>query len=294
MAHENVAGGIPVRPFLLAADLGHTRPAKSFATDSNPIPHSPAATFDIVKVVICRIHNDRAARLAGGVLNFCPAECGIDLGRMHRGGRATGEAHYCNGENTVSQDAMTQSAHGKRLSLRRGEIKKGECVVARGFWPLAQSEAMSAFGDKADITLRLCTIGFLFRRRRSGRFAPADCFPGTILVSIPDASNDNVGDHTHDRGNDQRHQELAHGCGPLITEQRKPVLCVSLRGCRGPIGRMSAIGTKRTSPSALHMSAFDRKRTSDRRTPALRHRPRRVGSAWVAEEAQGHLSRLIV
>ena len=60
------------------------------------------------------------------------------------------------------------------------------------------------------------------------------------------------------------------------------------------ISGMSAIGTKRTSPSALHMSAFDRKRTSDRRTPALRHRPRRVGSAWVAEEAQGHLSRLIV
>ena len=47
---------------------------------------------------------------------------------------------------------------------------------------------------KADITLRLSTIGFLFRRRRRGRFAPADCFPGTILVSIPDASNDNVGD----------------------------------------------------------------------------------------------------
>ena len=32
-----------------------------------------------------------------------------------------------------------------------------------------------------------------------GRFAPADCF-GTILVSIPDASNDNGGDHTHNRG----------------------------------------------------------------------------------------------
>ena len=88
---------------------------------------------------------------------------------------------------------------------------------------------MSACGGKADITLRLCTVGFLFRLRHSGRFVPTDCF-GTILVSFPDAPNDNVGDQTHDRGNDQRHQELAHGCGLLITEQRKPVLYVSLRG----------------------------------------------------------------
>jgi hypothetical protein len=131
-------------------DLGHTRPAKSFATDSNPIPHSPAATFDVIKVVIRRIHNDRAARLAGGVLNFCPAECGIDLGRMHRGGRTTGEADHCNGE----QDAMTQSAHRKRLSLRRGEIKKKETVCGgAGFWPLAQSGAMSAFGGKGGIAI---------------------------------------------------------------------------------------------------------------------------------------------
>ena len=82
---------------------------------------------------------------------------------------------------------------------------------------------MPAFGQ-AETTLRLCIIGFLFRLRHSGRFAPADCFTGAILVSIPDASNDNVGDHTHDRGNDQRHEELAHGSGLLIAEQRKPVL----------------------------------------------------------------------
>ena len=91
--------------------------------------------------------------------------------------------------------------------------------------------AFAAFGGKADIALCLRTIWFVFHRRHSGRFAPADCFPGTILVSIPDASNDNVGDHTHDRRNDQRHQELAHGCGLLVTEQRKRVLSVSLRGC---------------------------------------------------------------
>ena len=90
---------------------------------------------------------------------------------------------------------------------------------------------MSAFRGKANITLRLRPIGFLFRLRHSGRFAPADCFPGAILVSVPDASNDNVGDHTHDRGDDQHHQELAHGIGLLTTEQRKPVLYPSLRGC---------------------------------------------------------------
>ena len=88
---------------------------------------------------------------------------------------------------------------------------------------------MSACGRRADITLRLCAVGFLFRVRYSGRFAPTDCFV-TILVSFPDAPNDNVGDQAHDWGNDQSHQELADGCGLLITEQRKPVLYVSLRG----------------------------------------------------------------
>jgi hypothetical protein len=87
---------------------------------------------------------------------------------------------------------------------------------------------MSAFGGKADITLRLCIVGFLFRLRHSGRFAPTDCF-GTILVSFPDAPHDNVCDHTHDWGNDQGHQELAHVCGLSITEQPKPVLFVSPR-----------------------------------------------------------------
>ena len=77
----------------------------------------------------------------------------------------------------------------------------------------AHTDECPLLGGKADITLCLCTIGFFFRLRHSGRFAPPDCFPGAILVSIPDASNDKVGDHTHDRGNDQRHQELAHGSG---------------------------------------------------------------------------------
>ena len=63
----------------------------------------------------------------------------------------------------------------------------------------ASAPHMSAFGGKADITLRLCTVGFLFRLRHSGRFVPTDCF-GTILVSFPDAPNDNVGDQTHDGG----------------------------------------------------------------------------------------------
>ena len=40
----------------------------------------------------------------------------------------------------------------KRLSLRRREIKKGSACGGTGFWPLAQSEAMSAFGGKADGT----------------------------------------------------------------------------------------------------------------------------------------------
>ena len=58
---------------------------------------------------------------------------------------------------------------------------------------------MSACGGKADITLRLCTVGFLFRLRRSGRFVPLIA-SAPVLVSFPDAPNDNVGDQTHDRG----------------------------------------------------------------------------------------------
>jgi hypothetical protein len=104
---------------------------------------------------------------------------------------------------------------------------------------------MFACGGRADITLRLCTVGFLFRLRHSRRFAPTDCL-GIILVSFPDAPNDNVGDQTHDRGNDQRHQELAHDCGLLITEQRKPFF----------VRFATAIGTKRTFLFALHMSAI--------------------------------------
>jgi hypothetical protein len=54
-------------------------------------------------------------------------------------------------------------------------------------------------------------------------------FADTIFVSFPDASNNNVGDHTNDRGNDQHRQELAHGLRALQTqEQRKPILRYSL------------------------------------------------------------------
>src|SRR5674476_256578 len=52
-------------------------------------------------------------------------------------------------------------------------------------------------------------------RRRSGGVASPDYFTATILVSLPDESNDDVGDYAHDRGNDQHHQELAHGCVPF-------------------------------------------------------------------------------
>ena len=97
------------------------------------------------------------------------------------------------------------------------------------YWPRCASYVREIRGRQTFIAIRLCTVWSLFRLRHSGRFAPTDCF-GTILVSFPDAPNDDVGDQTHDRGNDQRHQELAHGCGLLITEQRKPVLYVSLCG----------------------------------------------------------------
>ena len=83
--------------------------------------------------------------------------------------------------------------------------------------PQGTALVMSAFGGKADVTLRLCTVGFLFRLRHSGRFVPT-------TASAPFSSRSQMrrtmmlGNQTHDRGNDQRHQELAHGCGLVITE----------------------------------------------------------------------------
>ena len=94
---------------------------------------------------------------------------------------------------------------------------------------------------------RLGSLAFRVARRRRTRF-------GTILVSIPDASNDNVGDHTHDWGDDQRHQELAHGSGLSITEQRQPVLRVSLRGCP----RRSVTQSDIASVVVLHRNVFSR------------------------------------
>jgi hypothetical protein len=145
------------------------------------------------------------------------------------------------------------------------------------YWPRCASYVREIRGRQTFIAIRLCTVWSLFRLRHSGRFAPTDCF-GTILVSFPDAPNDDVGDQTHDRGNDQRHQELAHGCGLLITEQRKPILYVSLRG----VGRMSAIGTKRTFHFSLHMSALGGKADT-----ALSRRGSAIPSKLSAKFARG-------
>jgi hypothetical protein len=59
----------------------------------------------------------------------------------------------------------------------------------------------------------LCIGARLFRRRRFGGVASHDD-AGTIFFSLPDASDDDIGNHTHNGGNDQRHQELAHGSVP--------------------------------------------------------------------------------
>ena len=71
VAFENFFGGIPVRPFLLAVDRGHTGPAKSFATDGNSITPSLSTALHVVEVMVQWIHNDGAARLSRGVLNVC-------------------------------------------------------------------------------------------------------------------------------------------------------------------------------------------------------------------------------
>ena len=73
VAFENFFGGIPVRPFLLAVDHGHTGPAKSFAADGNSITPSLSTALHVIEVMVQWIHNDGAARLSRGVLNVCPA-----------------------------------------------------------------------------------------------------------------------------------------------------------------------------------------------------------------------------
>ncbi len=148
----------------------------------------------------------------------------------------------------------------KLTARRRGDRVDGgmSAIGPKQTWALALH--MSACRGRADITLRLCIVGFLFRLRHSGRFAPTDCF-GTILVSFPDAPNDNVGDHTHDRGNDQGHQELAHAAAFQLPNSVSLFCTFRHVG----VGRMSALrlqmGVKRTCPLAAHMSAFDPKRT---------------------------------
>jgi hypothetical protein len=44
----------------------------------------------------------------------------------------------------------------------------------------------------------------------SGGVASVDCFTG-ILVFLPDKSKDDVGNHAHNRRDNQHHQKLTHG-----------------------------------------------------------------------------------
>jgi len=67
-----------------------------------------------------------------------------------------------------------------------------------------------------------------------------DCFTGTILISLPDESKDDVGDHAHDWGDDQHHQELAHGCVPSQNSVN-----LTLRFSSGPVETAGTLDTTR-------------------------------------------------
>ena len=67
-----------------------------------------------------------------------------------------------------------------------------------------------------------------------------DCFTGTILISLPDESKDDVGDHAHDWGDDQHHQELDHGCVPSQNSVN-----VTLRFSSGPVETAGTLDTTR-------------------------------------------------
>jgi hypothetical protein len=112
VAFENFFGRIPVRPFLLAVDHGHTGPAKSLAADGNSITPSLSTALHVLEVMVQWIHNDGAARLSRRVLNVCPAVGWIDIREAGRRARAAGETqHRTGGRSTRNQDTTAQNAH---------------------------------------------------------------------------------------------------------------------------------------------------------------------------------------
>src|SRR5258707_1042492 len=126
VAFENFLGGIPVRPFLLAVDRGHTGPAKSFAADCNSITPGLSTALHVVEVMVQRIDNDGAARLSRGVLNLCPAVGWIDIRHAGRRARAPGETqHRTGGRNTRNQDTTAQDTHIIKLSAPLGFKSRG-------------------------------------------------------------------------------------------------------------------------------------------------------------------------
>src|SRR6266404_3935753 len=143
VSFENFFGGIPVRPFLLAVDHGHTGPAKSFAADGNSITPSLSTALHVVEVMVQWIHNDGAARLSRGVLNVCPAVGGIDLRQASRRARAAGETqHRTGGRSTRNQDATAQNAHIIKVEPTRFRNQE---VLYRSIPSLASSPKSGSF-----------------------------------------------------------------------------------------------------------------------------------------------------
>jgi hypothetical protein len=142
VAFESFFGGIPVRPFLLAVDHGHTGPAKSFAADGNSITPSLSAALNVVEVMVQWIHNDGTARLLRGVLNVCPAVGWIDSGQAGRA-RATGETqHHTGRRSTRNQDTTAQNAHVIKLEPIRFRNQE---ALQRSIPSLASSPKSGSF-----------------------------------------------------------------------------------------------------------------------------------------------------
>jgi ribbon-helix-helix protein len=109
---------------------------------------------------------------------------------------------------------------------RRDVVARLQVARGRG-QPVERDQFLPRVGLSKATAHCLRVGGCPFRRLHSGRIAPPGYFTGTVLVSLPNEPNDEVGDHAYDRGDDQRHQELAHGCCLPITKQLKPVLHLS-------------------------------------------------------------------
>src|SRR5262249_23217689 len=83
LAREHFLRRIPVRPLLLVVHIGGARPAEALAPDADPVANGLAAVLHEIKVMVLRVDDDGAGRLAASIRDRRAYEGGIDVGHTH-------------------------------------------------------------------------------------------------------------------------------------------------------------------------------------------------------------------